>query len=114
MLQKLDDVDAIFLEHSSLGQVDPVHLEQCELISYRIPPARQEARSYPVRDFAEAQIDARRLNLVISNRLDGTDFAPWGNRFPKQLRGKQTGGPVSFICPRFGKEIPRGESGHPR
>ena len=58
-------------------QVDPVHREHRRACRARCRPrAGQKAGAHPVGDLAEPQIDARRLDLVVADRLGGQDLAP--------------------------------------
>ena len=89
--QQRHDVDAVLFEHGALRQVDPVHREQVELVAHARPGARQKARPHPVGDLAEPQIDARRLDLVVADRLRRQDLAPQRHRLAQHLRRQETG-----------------------
>jgi hypothetical protein len=62
-----------------------VHRQQIELVADARAGAREKARPHPVGDLAQTQIDARRLDLVIADRLRGHDLAPLRDRFAQHL-----------------------------
>ena len=69
VLDELDDVNAAALEHRPVVEVDLVELQLLELLLHGFRPARKEARAHPVRLGAEAQVEARRLELGLAQLL---------------------------------------------
>src|SRR4029077_18321719 len=65
------DVDAVLFEDGTLGEVDPMHRQEIELVAHAGPSTRQKARPHPVGHLAQAQIDAGGLDLVVTYRLRG-------------------------------------------
>ena len=68
-LQQRHDVDAIGLQHRAVGQIDFVQLQLVDPLGHRGARPRQETRAHPVGDVAEAQIEARRLDLAFDKRI---------------------------------------------
>ena len=91
MLEQRHDIDAVLFEDRALGQVDAVHRQAIELVAHARPRARQKARPHPVGDLAEPQIDARRLDLVVADRLGAMISRPSTTALAQQLRRQQPG-----------------------
>ena len=72
-LEQRDDVDAALLEHAAGADVHRVHRELVELGLDRAL-AGQEAGADAVRGRPEAQVEARRLELVVGDRLEREDL----------------------------------------
>ena len=68
-LEQRHDVDAALLEHRpGLVELELMHGERVDLLLDRGRGAGQEARAHPVAPGAEAQVQARRLQLVRRDR----------------------------------------------
>jgi hypothetical protein len=74
-LEQRHDIDATRLEHGTLGQIEDMQGEIAELDADILARAREKARSHPVCDIAQPQIDARRLDLARCQRLGGQKLA---------------------------------------
>jgi hypothetical protein len=107
IFEQRDDIDAVLFEHGTLGQVDLVHRQQVELVAHARPGTRQKAGAHPVRDLAEPQIDARRLDLDIADRLRRHDLAADRHRLAQHLRGQKPGRRVALAVGVAG--VGRGE-----
>ena len=62
------DVDAAGLQHRAVGERDLVQLQFVDALGDRGARSRQETGAHAVGHVAQAQVEARRLNLVRRNR----------------------------------------------
>ena len=69
------DVDAAGLEHGAAGERDLVQLQFVDALRDRRVRAGQKARAHAVGDFAQAQVEARGLDLVGVELAAGADRA---------------------------------------
>ena len=73
--QQRHDVDAIGLQHRAVGEIDFVQLQFVDALGDRGARPGQEARAHAIGDIAEAQIEARRLDLALDKGIGGQDQA---------------------------------------
>jgi hypothetical protein len=90
LLHQRDDVDAALLQHRTLGEIDLVHAELLDLLEHGGAGARQEAGAHAVGDVAEAKVEARGLELIGVDRLDGEDLAR-AHQLAQRLVGEDAG-----------------------
>ena len=69
------DVDAAGFQHGAVGERDLVQLQFVDALGDRRARAGQEARAHTIGDFAEPQVEARRLDLVGREVVGGWDGA---------------------------------------
>ena len=69
MLDQLDDIDAAALEHRAVVEIDHVELQLVQLLLDRLVAAGQETRAHAKGLGAEAQVEARRLELALADVL---------------------------------------------
>ena len=91
-LQERDHVDAAGLEHRALRQADGVELQVVELGGDLLAAPRQEARAHAVGDRAQAQIEARRLQLLGQQPLGELHLSGLDQRLDR-LRRQDAGVP---------------------
>ena len=91
-LDQRHDVDAAGLQHGAVGQRDLVQLELVDALGDRGARAGQEARAHAEGDGAEAQVEARRLDLAGHERLFGEDAAAFSERRNHAVRQDALGG----------------------
>jgi len=111
-LEQRHDVDAVLLQHCALGQLDAVHRQEIELVAHARPGARQKTRPHAIGDLAEAQIDARGLDLIVADRLRRQDLAPQRRRLAQHLRRQQTGRAIHVGRVRRGEQVVAMRLGH--
>ena len=85
------DIDAALFQHRALGQIDRVGREFGQDLGHRAAAPRQEAGAHPIGDLAQAQIEARRLELVLANWHIGADLAD-GDEVLDRLDGQDARG----------------------
>ena len=73
--EQRDDVDAAPLQHGPIGEVDLVQLQLRDALGDGLARAWQEAGAHAIGDFAQPQIEARRLHLVEVEGPGGGDAA---------------------------------------
>jgi len=67
--QERHDVDAVGFQHRAVGKADLVQLQFVDALGHRRARARQKTRADPIGDIAEAQIEARGLDLAFDERI---------------------------------------------
>jgi hypothetical protein len=88
----LDDVDAAAFEHGAgVATLEAVHGEGADLVLDSGSLARQKARAHPPSGSAEAQIEARRLQLLGLDRRQRLDLPAVLDQTPQVLGGQQPG-----------------------
>src|SRR5579864_2823314 len=90
------DVDASGFQDGAIGEIDLVHEDREELFPHRRARAGKKARANPVCDGAEAQVDARRLQLRLEDVLRGDDLAPGANQAAQDV-ARQNSGRVAAV-----------------
>jgi hypothetical protein len=90
-LQQRHDVDAIGLQYRAVGKIDLVQLQFVDALGHRRTRSGQEARAHPIGDIAEAQIEARRLDLAFHERIGRQDQAIVRHRRDHAIRQNAVG-----------------------
>ena len=73
--QQRHDVDAVGLQHRAVGEVDLVQLQFVDALGDGRAGTGQEAGAHAIGDVAEAQIEARRLDLALDEGIGRQDQA---------------------------------------
>ena len=67
--QQRDDVDAIRLQHRTVGEIYFMQLQLVDALGDGGAGAGQKTRAHPVGDAAQPQIEARRLDLAFDKGI---------------------------------------------
>ena len=98
-----NDVDTAAFQHPAVADVHLVHREVFEPLLDRRVFSRQETGADPVRDGTQPKVQARRLILIVPDRLYCDDF-PGGFDEILELLGRQYPGRMR-CCLRVGPRI---------
>ena len=90
MFDQRDDIDAAFLQHGAVAQVDLVHGEFGQPVGDRSASACEERGADPVGSWPKAQIEAGGLHLTGVDRRCRADRTG-GDQGPQVLAGQDTG-----------------------
>ena len=74
-LDQRHDIDAAGFQHGAVGEREFVQLQFGDAARDRRARPRQETRAHAVGDGTQAQVEARRLNLIGGERIAGANSA---------------------------------------